>query len=130
MQLIGGMQLLQDSHEKTNIKNPMVILGFLVVVDNSSTITPIRVDTTTSDGNGSHENGKPNNKGRQHKNVGVTSIPLKVNGWENNVDKHESANNLNSQSSSLVVAISHNVNTTTKGVALMLHESFSQPNSI
>ena len=52
----------------SSIKTYLVIPGLLVVVDNSSTETPSRVDTSASDGDGSqvnHEHGEPNRKGSQ-----------------------------------------------------------------
>ena len=58
--------------------------------------------------------------------MGVPSVPLRISGREDSVDKNEGTNNLSTQSSTLVVAISNRVSTTSIPVVVCLLEPLGQ----
>jgi len=57
-----------------------------------------------------------------YRNIGVSSVPLRVSGREDSVDKNEGTDNLSTQCSALVVAISNRVSTTSIPVVICLLE--------
>ncbi|BAT90577.1 hypothetical protein VIGAN_06184300 [Vigna angularis var. angularis] len=59
-------------------------------------------------------------------NIGVPSVPLRVSGREDSVDKNEGTDNLSTQSSAPVAAISNKVSTTSVPVVVRLLEHLRQ----
>ena len=58
--------------------------------------------------------------------MGVSSVPLRVGGREDSVDKNEGTDNLSPQSSALVVAISNRVSTASIPVVVRFLEPLRQ----
>ena len=85
----------------------MVIPSSLLVVDDGRTQTPRRIDAGSSDGDGgqmNQEHREADGQRRQHQNMGVACIALRIGGGEDGVHEDESANNLRSESAAFGVA--------------------------
>lgn len=73
----------QSPHKWPNPENPLVIPDFLMVVDNSSTKAPSRVNSSPSNRNSgqmNHKHSKPNRQRSQNRHVRVPCTPLWVGG--------------------------------------------------
>lgn len=59
----------------------------------------------------------------------VPSVPLRISGGENGVDKNKGTNDLSTQSGTFVVAIANSVNSTSVPVVVRFLEPFGQPST-
>ena len=85
----------------------MVIPSSLLVVDDGRTQTPRRIDAGSGDGDGgqmNQEHREADGQRRQHRNMGVACVALRIGGGEDGVHEDESADNLRSESAAFGVA--------------------------